>query len=127
MCRSIGLYGAKLSILALYLRIFSVQRGTRIFTWVAIVLTIGVWLFKLITDSMNRAPPPGKPWTKEYLIRDTTVQPTINLIAGYLNLALDVMIFIIPIRASWNLQMGLKWKAKMMAVFATGLLWVHQH
>lgn len=118
----LGMYGSKLSILLLYLRVFSVQRNTRRATWVAIGYTIGLTLLVLITDAINRTPPPGKPWIQENLKRNNTIQPTVNIVIGYLRLALDIVIFIIPLHASWKLQMGVMWKLKIMLVFGTGLL-----
>ena len=118
-----GLYGAKMSILLLYIRIFSIQRSTRWATFTTMAFVFLTFCFAMIADAVNRAPPAGKSFDKVNLMRDETVQPTINIILGYLNLALDVLIFIIPIRASWNLQLGLTWKIKMLLIFSTGLLY----
>ena len=111
-----------MSILLLFLRIFQIHIGTRRATYVGIVLTFLVFLFTIISDAVNRAPAIGKPWTEENLTRNDTVQPTINIIVGYLNLALDIMIFCIPIKDTWSLNVGLRWKVKMMGIFGTGLL-----
>ena len=85
-------------------------------------MTFGVFLFVIITDAVNRTPPVGKEWVVENLKRNETIQPTINIVAAFLRLVVDVAIFVNPLRASWNLQIGLKWKLKMMVVFGTGLL-----
>ena len=46
----------------------------------------------------------------------------ILVVAGSLNVLSDLMIILLPIWAIWHLQMALKRKVGIMAVFATGLL-----
>lgn len=118
----LALYGSKMSILVLYLRVFSVQKLTRWAIFATMLFTFGVWLFTLITNSTNRAPAPGKSWIAKNLSRNETAQPTINKVSGFVILALDVLIFIIPMHASWNLQLSKTWKYKLLAMFATGSL-----
>ena len=110
-----------MSILLLYLRIFSVQTFTRYFVFfVMFYLTV---VFSLVTaaNSWWRAPRPGTSWQPENF-RDGTMLADISVAYGYVILIMDVLIFIIPLRAVWILHGTWKWKSRVFGVFAAGVL-----
>ena len=74
-----------------------------------------------VTVVLAQCNPREKIWNP--LISGTCINNNANIIAtGAFNFVLDVLIFILPIYAIVHLQMPIKQKIGISAVFATGLL-----
>jgi hypothetical protein len=120
----------KLALFLLYLRIFSP------FRWMRWACYFGIWFNFLfygvcsVIQGVWCSPAPGSNWT-EYVITqlshtnhcDKTI--TLTLVQSAINIASDFYMLLLPIPAVWTLHLTMQRKIGVMAVFATGLLYVH--
>ncbi|KAJ2997401.1 hypothetical protein NUW58_g667 [Xylaria curta] len=113
---------AKTSFFLMYLQIFGPLPWLRICVYAGLVVN---WLFYtivIISSFIYQVPNPGQTWQEGFLNERYTqsFKWTIPIASG--SLILDTYIFILPIIAIFNLQLQVKKKVGVIAVFATGLL-----
>ena len=124
------LYGPAISliktvILLQYMRIFAPRRSVNPFmfitAWILIVM-VCLWNFISTFISLFACNPREKFWNK--LITDgycmdfnTDIQLT-----SMFNIIVDVIILVLPTRATWKLRIPLRRKLAICSVFAIGLL-----
>lgn len=113
----IGVGLTKISILFLYLRLIP-QRGYRIVIWTCMAF-VAATIFSTTVAGLFQCNPVHKAW-------DTQVPGTcFNQVALYLsnaalNIVQDVLIYFLPIKMLWNIQLPRKQRIALMAVFAIG-------
>lgn len=110
--------GYKVSILLLYLRLFSLQKWTIRATWFTLFVTIG-YLSANFTVQLTGCRPLQKFWDSN-LPGECIDFVSSDIAFGSLNVITDFMIFVLPMPALW--QSTLSWKDKFGAtlVFLTG-------
>jgi hypothetical protein len=115
----------KVSILCFILRVFPEQRFRRVvFGVMAIVVGYGI-AFVIATALQC--------WPAEYAWQqvDSAYEGTCNNIhlqawmAAIFNIAIDLILLILPIKNLWGLQMETKKKIMIMFMFSLGILSVH--
>jgi hypothetical protein len=114
---------AKISICCLYLRL-SPERTFRLLVYVVIgfVVAYSISSILVIIFACN---PIAATWDLALIALPTT--RCINQSAAYLaqagiNIFADLLIFILPMRTIWGLQLPLRQKISVCSVFAVGLL-----
>lgn len=120
---SIGpmMFFAKTSLFLLYYRVFAPNKFLRYIITVGIAFCFAVYLASLAVAVYYCAPHPGKAW--DLLVLSSC--PRIgcyNVILGVANLALDIFMIGLPIPVILRLQLPLKKKIGVLAIFMTGLL-----
>lgn len=106
-----------MSQLALYLRVFSVQLRNWIFVVGAIVL---VWAISFNFIFIFLCNPISQQWTTNRIGKCLDQILALKCLI-MTNLVTDLMIFVLPIRAVWALQMRKTEKLAVMACFGLGL------
>lgn len=113
---------AKLSLLLLYHRIFSPDRWTRLFIYFGIGV---IFIVYTITASILVGlciPRKGEGWAlalRSSRCRDTMVM---TYVQGIFNIVSDFYVLVLPLPVVWKLQLPLRKKIGVSAVFMTGLL-----
>ena len=116
---------ARLSVLLLFRRIFSLaKRSFRIAWWSCTALTLAycvALLGSFLAQCYGVSSDPGTCRNSESA---ATKAP---IIVGFLNIGIDLSIWILPVRMVWMLQLNVRRKVGVCAMFALGLMWVLQH
>lgn len=110
------MYFVKLSILLLYLRVFTIAKKLRIMTWITILVVTAYSLAGLIGTITRCNPSKGACDNVTHL----------SIISSVLNILTDIAILILPIRQVWKLQVSTKQRIGVLFVFALGSLYVVQ-
>ena len=122
-----GLMFAKVSLLMLLYRIFSVDTKFRIASWV-IGFVVVVWtLLTLLLETFSCHPLRAIWDLKVYMDPSTHCDPkwyNVLNIHGYCNVITDFSLLFLPNPMVWKLQMGVKKRLSIAAVFASGSLCV---
>ncbi|KAI0410417.1 hypothetical protein F5X98DRAFT_386111 [Xylaria grammica] len=113
---------AKTSFFLMYLQIFGPLPWLRVSVYIGLAVN---WLFYtivVIASFVYQVPNPGQTWQEGFMNSRYTdsFHWTIPIASG--SLILDTYIFILPVVAIFNLQLQIKKKLGVIAVFATGLL-----
>jgi len=113
----------KLSVLVLYLRIFSVRTQTRILTYIAIAINFTQCLISIIGYAIVCVPAPGQSWElADATPRCEVMGDLLGVITAAISIFNDFFIIAIPIPAVWSLQFATERKIGVCAIFFTGLL-----
>lgn len=116
------MFFAKLSLLLLFLRLFSPKKGIRWALYAAMIFAFCIYFVTIPLFSYFCTPAPAKPWdlsTGAKCGKTIASAPTL----GTLNVVLDVFILVTPIATIARLQMSRKKKLGVLAVFTTGFLY----
>ena len=119
-----SVFFAKLSILLLYLRIFSPDRWTRLFIY------LGIWvifIYYMVTASIFVglcSPRHGESWPVALLSSRCGETMVMTYVQGIFNIVSDFYVLVLPLPVVWKLQLPLRKKIGVSAVFMTGLLLV---
>jgi hypothetical protein len=115
---------AKLSILALYYRIFKVNRKFRLLCISVMILTVAYCISFILVYAFD-CNPEYKTWNANPNIRGTCIPiTTVTIVIGAFNIATDTIILVMPIPMILKLQLRLNQKIGLLAIFATGALYV---
>ena len=111
----------KVSLLILYLRLFSPKLSARRALYCAIAFAFCLYWINVPVNTYYCTPRPGHSWG---LSADDKCAKTIVLapIQGSLDVALDVFILAAPISVIAKLKMSRRKKLGVLAVFMTGIL-----
>ena len=117
-----SLFGYKMAILFLYLRIYQVNRTFRFATYVTMFI-IFAYLFSNFCTQLFGCQPFKKEYDKQvpghcidYIKADYAY--------GSLNFITDLILFVLPLPMVWRLQLNLKEKIGISLIFAIGSLYV---
>ncbi|KAL6897096.1 hypothetical protein GGI43DRAFT_107489 [Trichoderma evansii] len=115
---------AKSAILLLYLQIFIAHTDMRIAVYAGIVFTGLVYWVTIPLEIAINAPHPGDTWAD--LLVNGQVQKLLpwGVVQGSLAVVIDLYIFILPQPVLWRLNMSLKKRVAVCAVFFTALMGV---
>jgi len=116
---AISLALAKTSLLALYMRIFGIQRWVRIHIWV-LAGVIWAWAASTILESFLICRPFAFNW-------DTSIPGGVCgnrnaafIAAGALSMMTDVLVIVVPLPSIWALNMTLPRKLSLCLIFCLG-------
>ena len=111
---------SKLSILALYLRVFSVHKAMRVSIYAAMIFASCIYLATIPISSYYCTPPLGQPWT--IISRSCINAAAISIAQASLNVTLDLYLVLAPIPIVARMNFAPKKKFGILAVFLTGIL-----
>lgn len=114
---------AKTAILIEWMRIF-VPRGTRnFFFWVCLpVLILNATFYIVAIFIISFTCRPVEKWWKPMVPGVCISRRSFDFSSGCINLALDIIILLLPQRTIWKLNMSLKRKVGTSLVFSIGVL-----
>ena len=115
-----SLLGYKMSILFLYLRIFSVSRVYRCCIWLVMFITFG-YIFGQFWTQLFFCQPIAKYWRPETSGRCLSLVTIIDLYTS-LNFITDLLIFVLPLPMIWRIQLSVQDKAGVFMIFILGSL-----
>lgn len=120
---SVAIFFAKLALFLLYLRIFALSRGTKIATYIGITLSFLFYMSTTIADLAICVPRHGETWSSPQFA--VQCYPILNMTwaQGIYGLVSDLYIFILPLPVLWGLQMALRKKLAITAIFFAGLMY----
>jgi hypothetical protein len=114
----------RISVLLFYRRIFGVNRTTTRLIWALIILQ-GVYIIgfsispAFLCSNFNQGP---YTWATNCSLHYFTVTQTTLYTAS---LALDTILYLLPVYPMAKLQMGPKSRTKVITIFSVGAAWVH--
>ncbi len=117
-----SIFFAKLALFLLYLRIFSCSRRTRGAIYFGIVLNFLFYAAITIVFGIQCIRRPGQSWQEATSSPLCRVSGRDGIAQGSFGIVSDLYIFILPIPVIWGLQMQLRRKIAVCAVFFTGLM-----
>lgn len=113
----------RLSLLALYLRIFKPIRWARVAIWSATAGTTVFYMGCIIVILVRIVPRPHQTWVAMAMeFNSRVVEQNVNIAQGYYGMLSDLMILAIPVKLVYGLTMDHKRKIGVLAVFLTGLM-----
>lgn len=118
----ISLLGYKMSILVLYLRLFSVNKTFKYVTW-SMMFFVSGYLFSNFWTQIFGCSPREKYWLPEtpgHCINYTKA----GLAYGAMNFASDLFIFVLPLPTVWRLNLPVKEKVGVSLIFMSGAMYV---
>ena len=116
----ISLLGYKMSILVLYLRLFSINKPFRVLTFLMMAFVSGYLLANLFTQIFGCSPR-SKYWSPDtpgYCINYTKS----GLAYGAMNIVSDLLIFVLPLPVLWGLKLSRKEKTLISVILMSGAL-----
>lgn len=120
---ALALFFSKVSILLLLFRVFSTKRRTRLFIYFGIVWAALIGCTALVVACALCIPRGNESFDSLPSIERCTHQEIWAVVQGALNVALDLYILYLPIPLVLALQLGLKKKLGVLAIFMTGLMY----
>ncbi|KAJ5506007.1 hypothetical protein N7453_004964 [Penicillium expansum] len=111
----------KISICCFYLRIFP-DRTFRIATYVAIALNISYWIAFVLISVFQCRPLPGAwhRWYGEENYKCNHINAQ-GWAAAVLNMVLDIIVMVLPLRQLYRLNLSVRRKAFAMCMFSLGI------
>ena len=119
---SLVMFFVKLALFLLYHRLFAISSGTRIAIYFGITLNGLFYLGSCIVPIILCIPRRNESWTSEIYEKRCYNSEVMGDILGIFGLVSDIYIFILPLPVIFRLQMSLKKKLGITAVFLTGLM-----
>lgn len=114
---------AKLSLFLLYLDIFRPNIRLRYAIYIGTAVVSMFYIATFVAFAVFSIPRPGKSELAHILSPSISKDITLGLIQGGFSVATDFYILCLPIPVVWNLQLPMKKKIGILAIFMTGLLW----
>ena len=121
---SLALFFAKLSLFLLFLRLFSPDRKLKCLVYLGILFSGALSLTSVVVSGALCSPRPGQPWNDLRVILRCSTERYFAVIQGVLNMLLDFYILYLPIPVLWKLQLPVRKRVGVIAVFMTGSMWV---
>jgi len=119
---SLTMFFAKLALFLLYYRIFARNRWTRIAIYLGIAFNGLFYLASCVALIVLCVPRRGESWTSIGYATRCTHAEAMGDVQGIFGLISDLYIFILPLPVLFSLQMTLRKKLGITAVFLTGLM-----
>lgn len=116
------MFFAKLALFILYYRIFALNRWTKIAIYFGIILTGLFYLASSIVLVVLCIPRRNESWTSMTNVTRCEQAEVMGDVQGIFGLASDLYIFILPLPVLFRLQMSLKKKLGITAIFLTGFM-----
>lgn len=117
-----ALFFAKMSLLLLYLKLFSLNRRTRRLIYSAMILSIPLYWIGVVLNAYYFTPHIGEKWDP-FLIATRAAHASIwGIIRAALNVIFDLFILTIPIAVILELNLPRNTKAAICVVFLPGFM-----
>lgn len=113
---------AKLTFFLMYVQLFRPMKWLRYCSYAGAVVNVLWYSALLITELALTVPHPGQSFLEQLMSPRKEKSFEIAVPTASINLIFDVYIFILPIAGTSKLQLPLKRKLGVMAIFMTGLL-----
>ena len=113
---------AKLSLLLLYYQIFNPNVKFRHYVHVVMGFLFLFYCGLFIAFAILMIPRPGQGLLASFRVVDTATGISLSIAQSVAGVAIDFIIFCLPIPVVWKLQLPLRKKIGVLAVFMTGLL-----
>lgn len=114
---------AKLSIFLLYLRIFGPNKKFRYVTYAGIVIIFAFYTATTVMPAVLCIRRPSETWLESQVTpRCTRNTDPLAYSQGVFGTISNLFIYLLPLRVIWQLQMPLRRKIGVSAIFATGSL-----
>lgn len=113
---------AKLSLFLLYLRIFSPDRWTRLMIYLGAITCFICYMVTAVTMTALCIPRHEESWIIALLSSRCHKAITMTYVQGVFNIVSDFYLLLLPIPVVWKLQLTLRKKIGISAIFMTGLL-----
>ena len=122
-----GLYGPvisiiKLALFSLILHIFSSLRWLRILVYLGAVFNILFYFSGTIALAIMGSPHNGQNYLEVAAGPSGDHSKTFGVVSGIVSVLSDFYLLLIPVPAVWGLQLPLKKRIGLLAIFGTGLL-----
>ena len=111
-----------MALFLLYYRLFALDRWTKIATYSGMGVTSCFYLATFIVQLVLCIPRPRESWTSMTCVERCSRRHRLRDVHGVFGLVSDVYIFILPLPVIYRLQMSLKKKIGVTAMFLTGLM-----
>jgi hypothetical protein len=111
----------------MYLDLFSPLTWLRVGCYIGLFVNWGFYLAVIAASLYYNAPSPGQTWLEgsQNARYSGSFNMTMPIASG--SLILDVYILLLPVWVVWHLHLGVKRRLGVIAIFATGLLYVLYH
>ena len=113
---------AKLALFSLYLRLFAVNSGAKIAIYVGIIVNCLMYLTAVVADRVLCTPRSGDSWTSIKFVARCRISSKWSPISGIYGLISDIYIILLPQPILWRLQMPMRRKWGISAIFLTSLM-----
>ncbi|KAM6477264.1 hypothetical protein HDV62DRAFT_373269 [Trichoderma sp. SZMC 28011] len=117
-----AIFFAKAAILLLYLQIFSAHRTMRISVYILMVVTVFTYWTNTVLEIAFACPRPGETWISLLTSGNPGKIIYFGPVQGSLAVVIDIAIFILPLPVLWKLNMPLRRRIALCAVFFTALM-----
>lgn len=116
------IWAAKAAILALYVRLFGTIRWLRLSSYGLIVFMFLFYWSMVVISSVYCTPKPGAPWNAVVFARCETPMALNVVVVGVLDVATDLVLYILPFPIINNLQLTKRRRIGLRAVFLVGFM-----
>ena len=117
-----AVFFAKLSLFLLYLRLFEPDWWTKSLIYFGIISILAFYTATTVTFGVLCIPRSGETWAESSFSTRCGKSIVMTYIQGIFNVVSDFYLFVLPIPVVWQLQMPLRKKIGVSAIFMTGLL-----
>ena len=112
-------FASKSSLLLLYHRVFYPHKYMRYNIYGGLIFCGATQLIMIPIDAALCAPPIGQPWRTQTRCQKSLAY---GLVQGPSNVILDIFLLVLPIQPVLDLQLPLKKRIGVLAIFMTGTL-----
>lgn len=123
MVYSLTVNFAKLALFLLYFRIFATNRRNKIAIHLGILANCCFYIGSSIILLVLCVPRSDESWLSPVYAARCRQTTKMGIIQGVFGLLSDLYIFILPLPILWRLQMPLRRKLGITAIFLTGLMY----
>ena len=116
------MFFTKLSLFLLYLRLFSCRQTIKRLVYAGILVSGLYYTIQTLTFGIMCVHRPGESWIDPRFRARCHKAIILKWTQGIFGLFSDIYIFILPLPYIWALQVPLRQRLGVLAVFATGLL-----
>lgn len=120
MIQAFAFFTSRLPIFLLYLRLFGRNRPFRYLVYFGLVANFAVYLSSVPLIAYFCSPPPGQSWANENVFVKCKRLTPYAIAQGSCNAALDIFTLVLPIHPIWGLQLPIKKRIGVLAIFTTG-------
>ena len=106
----------------MYLRIFSPNLQTRYLIYFGMVIMVLFYTACLLVEAISCTPRSGETWIEAQLSKRCGRDLTLGYVMAAFNVVSDFYLLAIPLPVVWKLQLPLRRKIGVSAVFMTGFL-----
>jgi hypothetical protein len=117
-----ALWASKAAIVALYIRLFAVERWLRITSYITVVVLFLAYWSIIPVASVFCTPKNGGPWDATVLARCGEHLRFEGPFQGAIAIAADIFILCLPLPILWKLNLPTRKKISLGVVFLVGIL-----